>query len=118
MDALAAALPQHVCGVAFYGERPDSRKVALTIKCVVVEENPLAVTDSAAPVRVRAFTVRFPRVSWPYVADPEIGEWMKIEWRGSWLWTKANMVTHLPTGDLAISAVQTQEEIGGPPWLS
>ena len=117
MDALGAALPQYVAAVAFYGERAESRKVALTLKCAVIEDNALTLTDGAAPVHARAFTVRLPRTSWPYPATPEVGEWMKIEWCGSWLWTKANAVNRMPTGDIAISAVQTQEDMGGPPWL-
>lgn len=132
MDAISASLPQYVAAVAFYGDRPASgsshpdspapsgattRKIGLTLKCVVVEDNPLTVTDAAAPVHARAFTVRLPRSSWPYPKAPEVGEWLKIQWRGEWLWTKANQVGHMPTGDLTISAIQTQEEMEGPPWL-
>lgn len=118
MDAIGAALPQYVAPVAFYGERADARKIALTLKCVVVEDNALTVADAAAPIHARAFTVRLPRRSWPYPAAPEVGEWMKIEWCGAWIWTKANHVAHMPSGDISISAVQTQEEAGGPPWLT
>lgn len=114
----SAFAPFYTTPVAFYGERADSRKVALTLKCFVVEDSPLTIADSAAPVRARAFDVAFPRKGWPYPTAPEIGEWMKIEWCGSWLWMKANAVNRMPSGDISISAVQTQEEEGGPPWLA
>jgi hypothetical protein len=114
----SAFAPFYQTPVAFYGERAGARNVALTLKCAVTEDSALTVTDSAAPVRCRAFNVSMPRTSWPYASDPEIGEWLKIEWCGQWLWTKANNVNHLPSGDIVISAVQTQEEIGGPPWLT
>ena len=118
MDAIGASLPQYVAPVAFYGERKDDRKIALLLKCVVMEDSALTVTDAAAPVHLRAFTVRLPHRAWPYPTPPEIGEWMKIEWCGQWLWTKANAVNRMASGDLSISAVQTQEEMGGPPWLA
>ena len=118
MDAIGAALPQYVAPVAFYGERADARKIALTLKCVVVEDNALTVADSAAPIHARAFTVRLPRADWPYPNAPEIGEWMKIKWCGEWLWAKANHVGRMASGDISISAFQTQEEAGGPPWLT
>lgn len=118
MDAIGAALPQYVAAVAFYGERADARKVAQTVRCVVVEDGALAVADTAAPVHTRAFTVRLPRSAWPDAKPPEIGEWMQIDWRGQWLWTKANIVNQMTSGDIVISAVQTQEEAGGPPWLA
>lgn len=113
----AAFAPFYQTPVAFYGERAGARKLGLPVKCSVVEDSPLNVTDSAAPVRARTFDVAFPRASWPFPTPPEIGEWMQIEWNGGWLWSKANSVDHLPNGDLTVSAVQTSEEMGGPPWL-
>lgn len=118
MGAISASLPQYVAPVAFYGERAGARKVALTLKCLVLEDSALTATDGPAPVHLRAFSVRLPRTDWPYPTAPEIGEWMKIEWCGDWLWTKAIAVNRMPSGDVSISAVQTQEEEGGPPWLA
>ena len=40
IDAVSASLPQFVRNVAFYGERPDARKVALSVKCMVTEDTP------------------------------------------------------------------------------
>ena len=117
MDAIGAALPQYVVPVAFYGEHENARKLALTVKAVVVEDGALALSDGTAPVHTRAFTVRLPRSTWPDAAAPEIGEWLKIQWRGEWLWAKANAVNHMTTGDVAISAVQTAKDLGGPAWL-
>ena len=112
-----AFAPFYQTPVAFYGDRIDARKIALTLKCWVVEDSALSVTDSTAPIHARAFNVAFPRASWPYAEAPQVGEWMKIQWNGQWLWTKANAVNRMPSGDIAISAVQTQEDMGGPPWL-
>lgn len=112
-----AFAPFYQTPVGFFGERPGSRKVALAVKCMVVEDSPLAVTDAAATVRARAFAIALPRAAWPYVEPPNVGEWLQVEWGGESLWTKASTVSHLPNGDIAISAVQTSEEVGGPPWL-
>ena len=43
--------------VAFYGERAGMRKVAMVLKCLVIEDSALTVADSAAPVHARAFVV-------------------------------------------------------------
>lgn len=115
---LIVGLSPKTTPVAFYGERKDGRKIALTIECLIVEDSALTVADTAAPVHTRAFTVRLPRSAWPDAKPPEIGEWMDIEWRGQWLWTRANSVNHMTSGDIIVSAIQTQEETGGPPWLA
>lgn len=115
---LVVGLSPKTTPIAFYGERKDERKIALTIECLVVEDNPLTMMDAPAQIHCRSFKVVMPRTSWPYTSAPEIGEWMKIQWDGGWLWTKANSVARLPTGDLTITAIQTDEEQGGPPWLT
>ena len=114
---LVVGLSPKTTPVAFYGERKDERKIALTIECLAVEDNPLTMMDAPAQIRCRSFRVVMPRTSWPYTSAPEIGEWMKIQWNGGWLWARANSVTHLSDGDLTITAVQTDEEQGGPAWL-
>ena len=114
----SAFAPFYQTPVAFYGERAGARKLGLPVKCMVIEDSPVTVVDSAAPVRVRAFDIALPRESWPFVDLPNVGEWLHIEWNGGWLWAKAATVGHLPAGDISITAMQTQEELGGPPWLT
>ena len=104
MDAIGASLPQFVVPVAFYGMRPEDRKVALTLNCVVVEGSPLVMQDAAAPTDARTFTVTLTRRSWCLATPPQIGDWAKMHWSGADMWLKASAVNHLPSGDIALVA--------------
>jgi hypothetical protein len=116
MDAIGASLPQFVVPVAFYGERKDDRKVALTAKCVVVEGSPLVMQDGSAPTRDRTFGVTLQRWEWADATPPQIGEWLRFEWRGVWMWARVESVSHMTTGDLTLSAIWNPERDGGPAW--
>lgn len=98
-----AFAPFHRTPVAFHGVRPDSRRVALTVMCSVVEDVPETV-DAAAPTDARTFAVSFPRHSWGVATPPQIGEWAKMHWSGADMWLKVSAVNHLPDGGLALVA--------------
>lgn len=104
MDAIGASLPQFVVPVGFYGMRPEDRKLATTMKCVVVEGSPLVMQDAAAPTDARTFTVTFPSRSWCLATPPQIGDWAKMHWSGADMWLRVSAVNHLQSGDIALVA--------------
>ena len=108
-----AFAPFYSVPVAFYGVRPDERRIKLTLRCSVTEDVE-ALPEASAPSVARTFNVSFPRVAWTFVEDPQIGEWMCMEWTGAKMWLKASAVNHLPSGDIALVAEWKPGRV--PPW--
>lgn len=99
----SAFAPFYGVPVAFYGVRPDERSIKGTLFCAVTEDVEV-IQDASAPSVARTFNVAFPRVAWPYVEEPQIGEWLCMEWTGAKMWLKVSATNHLPNGDIALVA--------------
>lgn len=113
----SAFKPFYDTPVAFHGERRDERKIAFTTDCMVVEDSPLMMTDGTAPTRERTFVISLPILGWKDVTPPHIGEWLNLMWSGQWMWAKAEAVTHMPSGEIIVTAIWSPDRDGGPPWL-
>ena len=116
MDAIGASLPQFVVPVAFYGMRPEERKLAITVKCLVVEGTFTAPGDTPAPILERDFNVTFPGVKWVVNTQPNVGDWVRFPWANAWLWGKVAHVGRMPSGDYQLSVVHNPKEKGYPTW--
>lgn len=109
--------PFFTTAVAFHGERKDERKIAFTTECMVVEDSPLVMAEGTAPTRERQFIVTLPPLGWKEAPPPHFGEWLNFMWAGKWMWAKAEAVTHMPCGEIIVTAIWSPERDGGPAWL-
>lgn len=101
-----AFAPFYSTPVAFYGERPDARKIALTVRCMVTEDVPLADPDATAPTTERVFSIVFAASAWRNPSPPQIGEWVRFDPFGSQssIWGRVTSVAHMPNGDHKLTA--------------
>lgn len=102
--------------VAFFGDRPGARKIALTVKCSVTEDVVTIPGEAIAPTLDRTFDIVFPRSCWPEATPPQIGEWLCFQFAGEELNTRADAVSHMPDGDFVIVATWKHDRKGGPAW--
>lgn len=109
--------PFYSHSVAFHGERKGERTIAFTTDCMVIEDSPLTMSEGTAPTRERTFVVSLPCLGWKDITPPHFGEWINFLWGDKWVWAKANAVTHMPNGEIIVTAIWSPDNDGGPTWL-